>query len=51
MRPSALRTLTWATIAAAVASALWLAVVDTDPSTTLRFTALHASVSRAGLAA
>jgi hypothetical protein len=30
MRPITLRALTWATVAAAVASALWLASVDTD---------------------
>lgn len=40
MRPTALQTLTWATVAAAVASALWLAAVDTGPGTELRLTAL-----------
>jgi len=36
MRPILLRTLTWATLAAAVLSALWLASVETDPGATLR---------------
>lgn len=40
MRPIALKTLTWATVAAAVASAVWLAAVDADPGTTLRLTGL-----------
>ena len=39
MRPLALRTLTWATVAAAVASAVWLAAVEGGPGTTLRLTA------------
>lgn len=39
MRPLALRTLTWATVAAAVASALWLAAGAGDPGATLRLTA------------
>ncbi len=40
MRPIALQTLTWATVAAAVASALWLAAAESDPGATLRLTAL-----------
>jgi len=36
MRKSALQTLTWVTVAAAVLSAVWLSAVDTDPVTTLR---------------
>ena len=39
MRPLALRALTWATVAAAVASALWLAAGAGDPGATLRLTA------------
>ena len=39
MRPIALRTLTWATVAAAVLSALWLVATDSDPSAILRPTA------------
>jgi hypothetical protein len=39
MRPIALRTLTWATVAAAVLSALWLAATDGDPGEMLRPTA------------
>lgn len=30
MRPTALKTLTWATVAAAVASALWLAAAGSE---------------------
>lgn len=44
MRPITLQALTWATVAAAVASALWLAAVDSDPGTTLRLTALSSSL-------
>ena len=40
MRPITLQTLTWVTVAAAVASALWLAAVESDPGTSLRLTAL-----------
>jgi hypothetical protein len=36
MRKSALQTLTWVTVAAAVLSAVWLSAVDTDTGTTLR---------------
>ena len=39
MRRIALQTLTWATVAAAVASAVWLAAVEGDPGATLRLTA------------
>jgi hypothetical protein len=39
MRPPVLRMLTWVTVAAAVASALWLAVVVSDPGLALRLTA------------
>ena len=45
MRPTALQTLTWATVAAAVASALWLAAVESDPGVTLRLTALPSTSS------
>jgi hypothetical protein len=38
MRPPVLRTLTWMTVAAAVASALWLAAVSGDPGIALRLT-------------
>ena len=38
MRPITLRALTWATVAAAVASAVWLASVDSDSATALRVT-------------
>ena len=38
MRPSALKTLTWATVAAAVASALWLALVEAELGSTWRLT-------------
>ena len=38
MRRIALQTLTWATVAAAVASAVWLAAVEGDPGGTLRLT-------------
>ena len=38
MRPSALKTLTWATVAAAVASALWLALVEAELDSTWRLT-------------
>ncbi len=44
MRPTALQTLTWATVAAAVASALWLAVVESDPGATLHLTASSAGL-------
>lgn len=44
MRPITLQTLTWATVAAAVVSALWLAAVDSDPGTTLRLTALPSTL-------
>ena len=44
MRPTALQTLTWATVAAAVASALWLAAVEPDPGVTLRLTALPSTL-------
>ncbi|MES2960608.1 MAG: hypothetical protein V4792_20635 [Pseudomonadota bacterium] len=40
MRPLALRVLTWATLAAAVASALWLAAAEADPTVTLRLAAM-----------
>jgi len=36
MRPIALQALTWATVAAAVASALWLAAVEAEQRPTLR---------------
>jgi len=39
MRPIALKALTWATVVAAVASALWLAAVEADPAAALRLTA------------
>ena len=39
MRPVTLKALTWATVAAAVASALWLAVFDGDATAMLRWTA------------
>ena len=39
MRRIALQTLTWATVAAAVASAVWLAAVEGDPGATFRLTA------------
>lgn len=39
MRPLALQTLTWATVIAAVASAMWLAVVESNHGSTLRLTA------------
>ena len=38
MRPIALQTLTWATVAAAVVSALWLAAVEPDQGSALRIT-------------
>lgn len=38
MRPHVLRTLTWVTVAAAVASALWLAVDAGEPGLALRLT-------------
>jgi len=44
MRPTVLQTLTWATVAAAVASALWLAAIEPDPVATLRLTALPAAL-------
>lgn len=40
MRPTALRALTWATVAAAVASALWLALVEVEMGVPWRITAL-----------
>ena len=39
MRPITLKALTWATVAAAIASALWLAIVDGDATAMLRWTA------------
>lgn len=39
MRPSALKALTWATVAAAVASALWLALAEAELGMPLRLTA------------
>ena len=39
MRPIALKVLTWATVAAAVASALWLAAVEADHGPLLRLAA------------
>ncbi len=39
MRPLALQTLTWATVIAAVASAMWLAVVESNHGSTLRWSA------------
>jgi len=39
MRPLALKVLTWATVAAAVASALWLAAIETDQGPLLRLAA------------
>jgi len=41
MRPIALHALTWTTVAAAVASALWLAAVEPDPGAALRMTAFR----------
>lgn len=38
MRPNALKALTWATVAAAVASALWLAMVEAELGSTWRVT-------------
>jgi hypothetical protein len=38
MRPITLRALTWATVAAAVASAVWLAAAEGDTATALRVT-------------
>jgi len=49
MRPIALKALTWATVAAAVASALWLAAVEADPAATLRLTASPAPLLPLGL--
>jgi hypothetical protein len=43
MRPLALQTLTWATVIAAVASAMWLAVVESHHGSTLRWTAASLS--------
>jgi hypothetical protein len=43
MRRIDLKVLTWATVAAAVASALWLAAVESDP-VTARLTALPAAL-------
>ncbi len=45
MRKSALQTLTWATVAAAVLSAVWLSAADIDAGAALR-----PSVSRPALA-
>lgn len=39
MRPLALQTLTWATVIAAVASAMWLAAVESQHGSSLRWTA------------
>jgi hypothetical protein len=39
MRPTTLQALTWATVAAAVASALWLAIVEAEQRPTLRLMA------------
>lgn len=39
MRPITLKALTWATVAAAIASALWLAAFDGDATAMLRWTA------------
>ena len=38
MRPIALKVLTWATVAAAVVSALWLAAVESDQGSVWRLT-------------
>lgn len=51
MRPPVLRTLTWVTVAAAVASALWLAVVAGDPGIALRLTATQQATESAPLPA
>ena len=48
MRPTTLRTLTWATVAAAVVSALWLAAVEPDPGAMLRVTVLPAALRPPG---
>jgi len=41
MRPLALKAVTWTTVAAAVASALWLAAVESDQGTATRHTTLR----------
>lgn len=38
MRPSAIKALTWATVAAAVASALWLALIEVELGSSWRVT-------------
>jgi hypothetical protein len=48
MRPLALQTLTWATVIAAVVSALWLAAVESEPGSMLHLTAAASSLRPLG---
>ena len=48
MRRTVLQTLTWATVAAAVVSALWLAIAEAEPGVMLRVTALPAGLLSPG---
>lgn len=47
MRPITLKALTWATVAAAIASALWLAVFDGDATAMLHWTAALLTLTNA----